>query len=73
MVSRCSGGLAVRRAAAWSHVLGVKASSFTPSVVDCDVDEKLKFLNLYFQFFYILVIQLPVYVKMALSDTKFRP
>jgi hypothetical protein len=36
MVSCCSGGLAVRRAATWSYVLDVKedagqASSFTPS------------------------------------------
>jgi hypothetical protein len=40
MVSCCSSGLAVRRAAAWSYVLGVKeddysqASSFTPSTQD---------------------------------------
>jgi hypothetical protein len=38
MVSCCSGGLAVRRAAAWSYVLGVKedacGQAYNPSIVE---------------------------------------
>jgi hypothetical protein len=36
MVSCCSGGLAVRRAAAWSYVLGVKEDAYLLHLVGLD-------------------------------------